>query len=340
MAPPIPPRNPESVTGSRFMENARAYMGDPHRLSVQELDARCRYIEERAEAEFMAGNVPDFMRPENWREITVTRTIGNQTVRATVRVCPDYLAIGSNGDFTRIPMSPITAQRIADHFGFALPTMQLVDTIEDESRRLGGYVPFFGAPSIASRMGIRWDANNVDGFLTRSPEFAQMQNIMIEGNSGALPRRIIRSGHKKDVIYDPRTNLGAYVSDREGVRRKVADRGVAIYLPGTQPAAIPHEETFHDYSHGIRFVQGDVNLVITESNGSGHTETMSMRKLLNHRDYYRVLSGTRMDIDTLYRTRPQTVVPSRRPILVQGPPPQETRQQPRAGRERERQGVA
>ncbi len=320
MPPPIPPRSEDAPTGGRFMQNAWAYMGDTHRLSVQELDQRCRYIEQRAEAEFMSGNVPDFMRPENWPEITVERTIGGRRVQATVRVCPDYLAIGSNDDYIRIPMSPVTAQRIADHFGFALPTQLLVDIIEDESKRTGGRIPFEAAPAIAKRMGIPWDAKRVDGFWTRSPDFSRQQSRMSDESVRDLPRQdVIRSGHKKDVIYHPGTNQGAYIVASGGRRIKVADRGVAIYLRGIQPPAIPHEETFYDYSHGIRFVHGQVRLRITEPDGSTHTETMSMRDLLNHPEFYSLLSSMRMDIDTLYRTRP-SVVPSRRSLFTMRSP--------------------
>jgi len=302
------------------MRNAWAYMGDPHGPPIQEYTIRRMYIEERAEREFMSGNVPDFMRPENWPEITIQRTIGEQTVRATVRVCPDYLAIGSNEDYVRIPMSPLAAQRIADHFGFALPTMRLVDIIEDESKRLGGRLPFHQAPEIAKRMKIAWDAGQVDGRWTMSPDFTKMQNRMIEEDLDALPDQgVIRTGHKKDVIYHPGTNLGAFMVDkRTGQRVKVADRGVAIYHPRIQPANIPHEETFFDYSHGIRLIHGRVRLTITDRDGNSHDETMSMRDLLNHPEYFRLLSPTRMDIDTLYRTR-HVVVPKRSPLLVQGP---------------------
>lgn len=42
---------------------------------------------------------------------------------------PDYLAIGSNDDFVRIPMDPKTAQKIADQTGTSLPTTKMVDDI-------------------------------------------------------------------------------------------------------------------------------------------------------------------------------------------------------------------
>ncbi len=48
-------------------------------------------------------------------------------------VMPDYLAIGSNEDYCRIPMGPITAQKIADLFGAIMPTSKLVDDIYKNS---------------------------------------------------------------------------------------------------------------------------------------------------------------------------------------------------------------
>lgn len=48
-------------------------------------------------------------------------------------VMPDYLAIGSDDDFCRIPMGPITAQRLANLFGSVMPTSKLVDDIYSKS---------------------------------------------------------------------------------------------------------------------------------------------------------------------------------------------------------------
>jgi hypothetical protein len=42
---------------------------------------------------------------------------------------PDYLAIGSDDDFVRIPVNPLTAQRIADQYGCSLPTTRIVDEV-------------------------------------------------------------------------------------------------------------------------------------------------------------------------------------------------------------------
>src|SRR5437763_11764707 len=42
---------------------------------------------------------------------------------------PDSLAIGSDGDFVRVPITPMTAARIADAFGCYLPTRKIVDEV-------------------------------------------------------------------------------------------------------------------------------------------------------------------------------------------------------------------
>ena len=54
---------------------------------------------------------------------------GNE-VAATLLAMPDYLAVGSDDDFVRMPMTPQTAQQIADQFGCTLPTRKIVDAID------------------------------------------------------------------------------------------------------------------------------------------------------------------------------------------------------------------
>ena len=43
---------------------------------------------------------------------------------ATIDVMPDYLAIGGDPDFVRVPMTPMTAAHIADAFGCAVANAQ------------------------------------------------------------------------------------------------------------------------------------------------------------------------------------------------------------------------
>src|SRR5205085_10115056 len=64
------------------------------------------------------------------------RVAGNDSARAPsiasgaeYDVMPDYLSIGSDADFVRIPMTPYTAQAFCDAFGFVLPTRKMVNDI-------------------------------------------------------------------------------------------------------------------------------------------------------------------------------------------------------------------
>ncbi|WP_235597701.1 hypothetical protein, partial [Salmonella enterica] len=49
--------------------------------------------------------------------------------RATYYVMPDYLSVGSNTNWARIPLTPIAAQLIADSLHCFLPTRKMVNDI-------------------------------------------------------------------------------------------------------------------------------------------------------------------------------------------------------------------
>ena len=137
---------------------------------------------------------------------------------------PDYLAIGSDRDFVRVPMNPHTAQAFCDAFGFVLPTPKMVDDIWRES--LSKIIP---QPLTESREDQRT-------FLTH--------NRMIEEQIAGQYLGELRAGHKKDVVITNRLN--------ERPNR------IAIYgwhFPSgepIQPITTVHADWYIDYSHGIR----------------------------------------------------------------------------------------
>ena len=64
-------------------------------------------------------------------QVPIAATLPDGTQLAgTIEVMPDYLAVGSDDDFVRMPMTPQTAQQIADLFGCMLPTRKMVDAID------------------------------------------------------------------------------------------------------------------------------------------------------------------------------------------------------------------
>ncbi|APR86110.1 N-acetylmuramoyl-L-alanine amidase [Minicystis rosea] len=102
------------MTGTQFLETIRS-ASRPAR-------------EEAIVAALLEGHVPSFLRVFQHLAVSAPGRDGAMHA-ALVRVLPDYLAIGTDDDFIRVPMSPISAQRIADASGCLLPTTKLVTTI-------------------------------------------------------------------------------------------------------------------------------------------------------------------------------------------------------------------
>ena len=84
----IPQRAPGTLTGSEFVRQTAA-MSEVER-------------EEVIGAELLAGDLPSFLR--HLKSVTLQgQTADGNTVRVTVCVTPDYLALGSNEDFLPYP---------------------------------------------------------------------------------------------------------------------------------------------------------------------------------------------------------------------------------------------
>ncbi len=179
--------------------------------------------EELALGELINGNTPSHARSFAPVEVKDPRT----QKTGTIWVARDYLTIGSDYDAMRVPLTPITAQRAADAFHCVLPTAKMVDDIYRASSRQAA-IPI-GPPSKAM-MTVAW--------------FYDHQLKIEAARRGALGDLV--AGHKKDVVVTKR------LRERPP---KVAIYG--FYLPTGRPIQalmLPHEDTYVDYSHGIRLV--------------------------------------------------------------------------------------
>lgn len=207
----IPPRPRGALTGSSFAE------------SVGRLDAVAR--ERAILREISQGNLPSFLRTLVPVEMTDVRDGG-----VTIFVMPDYLAIGSDDDFLRIPMNLATATAIADLFGFVLPTRKMVDAIYQQSGHHFTPTPLPAGPRMTST------------------DYYRTHNALIdrETRSGGVPAGMLVSGHKKDVVV---TNLLARTPGRIAIYGWHRPNGVPI-----QPLSIVHGTCYADYSHGVRLV--------------------------------------------------------------------------------------
>lgn len=206
---PIPPRPPGAPTGSQFLAMTA-------NLSVADR-------EKEILSQVSSGNIPDFLR--TFVEITVTA--GLHTI--TFSVMPDYLAIGSNEDFVRIPMNPRTAQKIADLFECSMVTRKMVNDIWKKSTVKLAPIPM--TPSAA---------------MTSNDYFGTHQQ-KIEAARAGKPLGALTGGQKKDVVISNALTA--------------KPNSVAIYgwhqLSGTpiQPLSTVHHWTYADYSHGVRLVK-------------------------------------------------------------------------------------
>jgi len=109
----LPPRAPNAATGS-------ALLGNLVGLSLVDRETLLWH-------EFAAGNVPPFLR--TLVPVTTQALIGGQTRTATFWCARDYLGIGADADWFRMPMTPTLGQQIADRLECVLPTRRMVDAI-------------------------------------------------------------------------------------------------------------------------------------------------------------------------------------------------------------------
>jgi hypothetical protein len=176
-------------------------------------------------AQYLAGNIPDFMR----NPIPITVTSGSNTL--TYWVLPDVLSVGTDADYLRTSLNPLTAKKVADLYGCVLPTKKMAYQI--------------------------WQAATVK--LNPNPNGASYDATMMStermifhnGKSQAaltnkVPGELV-TGHKKDVVIY--TGLFTY------------PKNVAIvgwWYPSGQMIQplnyVSHDRYYKDYSHGIRLI--------------------------------------------------------------------------------------
>ncbi len=212
-APPdIPARAAKALTGSAFIASVAGLSGEEREAAVRR--------------ELLAGNVPSFLRVLRSVEVAAT---GADGVRHTIsfEVMPDYLAIGSDEDFVRMPMNPYTAQAFCDAFGFVLPTRKMVNDI-------------WAAATV--HLDPRPLTEERESPLT----FLQHHRIIEEQLEGS-ERGAFVAGNKKDVVV---SNRLLERPDRVAIFGWHYTNGAPI-----QPLYAGHVDWYVDYSHGIRPVR-------------------------------------------------------------------------------------
>lgn len=182
--------------------------------------------------------------PLTYFPVDVTTRDGKHT--GQIFVANDYLALGSptDADYLRLPLTPISAQRIVDAHGALLPTSKMVDDIWKAST-----IKLFPVPLVPNK------GANLAQYQEHSKAIDEQLRALypqlvspITGIPANAGRNALVSGQKKDIILSNIWKPGKVVI--YGWHRPDGTR--------IQPKSNIHGDFYVDYSHGIRLVSPDM----------------------------------------------------------------------------------
>ena len=213
----IPPRPGSALSGSSFAAATAGATGSQRQARTVE--------------ELLSGNVPGFLRtlvPVGlWASASARRTAPTRP-DAWIWVLPDYLALGTDDDFLRVPLTLPAALQIAGAWDMYLPTRKMVDAVYRQAE-------------------VRLDPRPVQpGPKMRSSEYYLRQHQLIEAARKHKPLGALTAGHKKDVVLTKRL---ARQADRIAIYGWHRGEGKPI-----QTLSLVHGARYADYSHGVRLV--------------------------------------------------------------------------------------
>ena len=194
------------------------------------------------------GNIPSRIL-DRWRSVTVSTA----EHIITYRVLPDYLAIGSDADFVRMPCAAFTAQKLADFYAASLPTTVMVDQIWQTATDKTPPQPI--SPS---------DAMCGNAYIARENTLINEQLFLI--NASDTP---FVGGDKKDTVLTNQYNSHPSSVAEYGWHQL---NGEVI-----QPLYLGHSADWADYSMGIRLVAN--NVIVDDSKEMTLQDVLSDVKL-------------------------------------------------------------
>jgi len=179
------------------------------------------------------GLVPSWVY--NTTDVTIRNNKGDSVV---LTVFNDYLTVGTDENFLRVPTFPKTAETLASMFGCVLPTPKMVDEIyrHPPSIRLAPapYSPKSGDPSRAATKTYVWHNQQIEQQLLKKGFKAGNQLVV---------------GHKKDIVVCKALKANP---DRLFIYGWHQLNGKPI-----QGLSDAHSATYVDYSHGVRLVKNN-----------------------------------------------------------------------------------
>jgi hypothetical protein len=175
------------------------------------------------------GNIPGFL--QSFVPIRA-QAVGADGIlhRIEFEVMPDYLSVGSDDDFVRVPLTPSSAQRIADAMDCSLPTRKMVD-------------------DIFARAELKLEPQPMTDRRQAVETFIEHNAIIERQRAGRRSGELV-AGIKKDLVI---TNRLKEKLDRVAIYGWHRRDGTPI-----QPLSTVHDRRYVDYSHGVRLVKRQV----------------------------------------------------------------------------------
>lgn len=194
-------------------------------------------------------NLPKNEVVKTLQPVTVS---GPDATKITYYVMPDYITI----DGMRVPMSGITAQKVADHFGMNLPTPKMVDEIYQNADVKVQAQPLSG--SGANINGKQYSGSDVVNQGVGFAPFAINYNDKVNkqlADKGYDGKGIV-AGFAKDIVPPINGTLGLYgMYDAKG---KPIQGG---------NGQTPHEIQSHtEYGTYVRLVSPNVTITFPDGN--------------------------------------------------------------------------
>lgn len=179
-----------------------------------------------AKQEIGSGNIPSFLRKFVRVRTSIPDSTHHTSIEAYYYVSPDYLSLGTEQDWARIPLTPMAAQVIADSFHCFLPTRKMVNDIYSQAQVKLDPVPMYAFRDSTVTM---WQ-----------------HHLIIEGQRKG--RKGLIAGIKKDIVLS-----GKLLRDPRPGREAIYGWHTRDGKP-IQPLYTGHVNWWVDYSHGIRLV--------------------------------------------------------------------------------------
>ena len=233
----------DAETGSQFYKKAAAW-------HWKERDSlACQLI--------LSGDMPSFLTKFVRINTSIIDSATGKKIEAYYFVAPDYLSLGTDDDWARVPLTPMTAQRIADSFHCFLPTRKMVNDIYMQAKVKLEPIPMYAFRDSSVTM---WQ-----------------HHLIVEGQRKG--RKGLIAGIKKDVVISGKISRDPK-PDREAIYGWHKLDGLPI-----QPLYTGHINWWVDYSHGIRLIYQTVYVNGKPMNYIDVLKSPQLNKLLCDEEY-------------------------------------------------------